>query len=197
MTWRDRILADGEDRDAWLAARRNVIGASDMAKLSKPESVDKYLLAKLKDDGSFHGNAYTAQGHRWEPMMLAWAGVDANKALIHSPAEPGFAATPDGVGNVLAEAKAKHNRVVTGPTLPEKRQIAAQFLCLPEFDRLTWLWMEIDEHGEPFHDEPKYVEFYRGDVELVTLTQLMLPIATDLLARLRAARAFEQELNAA
>lgn len=195
MTWRDRILADGEDREVWLQARRNVLGASDMAKLSKSSSVDKYLLAKLKD-GHFTGSDVTRQGHRWEPMVLAWAGIPQNKALVHAPDEPGFAATPDGIGDRLAEVKVKHNRVVTGPTLAEKRQIAAQFLCLPEFDRLDWLWMEIDDAGEPFHDEPKYLSFRRDDPELVTLTQLMLPIATDLLARLRAARALEQELTA-
>lgn len=197
MTWRDRIIVDGTDREAWAMARRNVIGASDAKSLSKMASVDKYLLAKLKDDGSFHGNAATAQGHRWEPMMLAWAGIPENKALIHSVITSGFAATPDGVGDRIAECKAKHNRVVTGPTLPEKRQVAWQFLCLPEIDDLVWLWMEIDEHGEPFHDEPKYVEFHRGDAELVNLTGLMMPIATELLARLRAARAFEEEMNAA
>ena len=197
MSWRERILADGTDRDAWAHARRPVLGASDFAKLAKRESVDKYLLAKLKDNGSFHGNTYTAQGHRWEPMMLAWAGIPQNTALIHSPGERGFAATPDGIGGSIAECKAKHNRVVTGPTLPEKRQIAAQFLCLPEFDRLHWIWMEIDEHGEPFHDEPKHIEFRRDDAELVNLTDRMMPIATELLARLRAARAMEEEMNAA
>ena len=197
MTWRDRILADGTDRDAWALARRDVLGAYDAKSLSKIKSVDLYLLAKLKD-GSFHGNAATAQGHRWEPMMLAWSGIDENKSLIHSPIERGFAATPDGVGpHAIAECKAKQNLVVTGPTLPEKRQIAWQFLCLPEFDRLHWIWMEIDQHGEPFHDEPKYVEFHRGDAELVNLTGLMMPIATELLARLRAARAMEEEMNAA
>jgi hypothetical protein len=197
MTWRDRILVDGSDRDAWAIARRDVIGAYDAKSLSKMQSVDKYLLAKLKD-GTFRGTEATRQGHRWEPMMLAWAGIYENKALVHSPLERGFAATPDGIGNgYIAECKAKQNLVVKGPTLPEKRQIAWQFLCLPEFDRMQWIWMEIDEHGEPFHAEPKYVEFRRDDRELVDLTQRMLPIATDLLARLRAARAFEQELNAA
>lgn len=196
MMWQNRILADGTDRDHWAHVRRDVIGASDAKSLSKAKSVDLYLLAKLKD-GHFHGTDATRQGHRWEPMMLAWAGIPENKALIHSPLERGFAATPDGVGEQLAEVKAKHNRVVTGPTLPEKRQIAWQFLCLPEFDRLTWMWMEIDDAGEPFHDEPKHLQFRRDDRELVTLTQLMLPIATDLLARLRAARALEQEMNAA
>ena len=196
MTWRERILADGTDRDAWAHARRTVIGASDAKSLSKMQSVDLYLLAKLKD-GHFHGTDATRQGHRWEPMMLAWAGIPENKALIHSPIERGFAATPDGVGDVIAECKAKHNLVVTKPTLPEKRQIAWQFACLTELDRLMWLWMEIDEHGEPFHDEPKYVEFRRDDRELVDLTDRMMPIATELLARLRAARAMEEEMNAA
>lgn len=196
MTWRDRILDDGTDRQRWAIARRNVIGASDAKSLSKATSVDKYLLAKLKDDTGFHGNASTQQGHRWESMVLAWAGIPENKALIHSTMTRGFAATPDGIGDRIAEVKVKHNRVVNGPTLPEKRQVAWQFLCLPEFDRLDWLWMEIDDAGEPFRDEPKHLTFRRDDPELVALTQLMLPIATDLLARLRAARALEQELTA-
>lgn len=196
MTWRDRILNDGSDREQWAIARRNVIGASDAKSLSKAASVDKYLLAKLRDDGTFQGNASTRQGHRWEPMVLAWAGIPENKALVHSTITRGFAATPDGIGERIAEVKVKHNRVVTGPTLPEKRQIAWQFLCLPEFDQLDWLWMEIDDAGEPFREEPKHLSFRRDDPELVALTQLMLPIATDLLARLRAARALEQELIA-
>ena len=195
MTWRDRILADGEDRDVWLAARRSVIGASDMAKLAKTESVDKYLLAKLRD-GQFHGNHYTEQGHRWEPMMLAWADITPNKALVHSPDEPGFAATPDGIGDVLAECKVKHGWVVTGPTLGEFRQVAAQFLCLPEFGILHWLWMEVDQHGDPFHEEPKELILHRGDPRIIAATAQVLPIAVDLLARLRAARQLERELAA-
>lgn len=196
MSYLDRILDDGTDREHWLLARHNVIGASDAAKLAKPESVDKYLLAKLKDDYSFHGNGFTEQGHRWEPMMLAWAGIPENKALIHAPLEVGFAATPDGVGDVLAECKVKHNRVVTGPSLGEQRQVAWQFLCLPEYELLHFLVMEVDEHGEPFREEPKEFLIHRADPDIVDLTARILPIATDLLGRLRAARQLESELAA-
>jgi len=195
-SWADRILDDGTNRERWLALHGNLITASRAATLAKPESVDKYLLAILRD-GQFTGNHYTEQGHRWEPMMLAWAGIPSNLALIHAPGQPGFAATPDGIGTALAECKVKHNRVVTGPTIGEQRQVAWQFLCLPEFDTLHWLWMEVDEHGEPFHEEPKAILIHRGDSNIVDLTARILPIATDLLGRLRAARQFEQELNAA
>lgn len=193
MNYLDRILDDGSDRDHWLQARRDVIGASDAAKLARASSVDKYLLGKLRDD-QFHGNHYTEQGHRWEPMMLAWAGVPANKALIHAPGERGFAATLDGIGEVLAECKVKHNRVVTGPTLGEFRQVAFQFHCLPEFDTLHWLWMEVDEAGDPFREEPKQLILHRGDRNIVEITASILPIAADLLARLRASRQLEKEI---
>ncbi len=191
----DRILDDGTDRERWLRRHGDLVTASRAATLAKPESVDKYLLAALRD-GQFHGNSYTEQGHRWEPMMLAWANIPQNLALIHAPQEPGFAATPDGIGDRLAECKVKHNRVVTGPSLGEFRQVAWQFLCLPEFDTLDWLWMEVDQHGEPFHEEPKIVQLHRSDPKIVDLTARILPIATDLLARLRAARQLERELAA-
>jgi len=194
MGYLDRVLDDGTDWDRWLERHRDIVTASTAATLAKATSVDKYLLAKLRD-GGFQGNRYTVQGHRWEPMMLAWAGVPANKALIHAPGEEGFAATPDGIGKVLAECKVKHNRVVTGPTLGEFRQVAFQFHCLPEFDTLHWLWTEVDEHGDPFGEEPKQLTLHRGDQNIVEITAQILPIATDLLARLRASRQLEKELS--
>lgn len=194
----DRILDDGTDRDRWLTSRLDVIGASDAAKLAKAASVDKYLADKLASR-SFTGNAYTDSGNRWEPMMLAWAGIPGNKALIHSPGEKGFAATPDGIGRSLAECKAKHMKVVFGPTLGEYRQLAWQFLCLPEFDETEFIWVELDAGGEirpGRNGEPCSVTIRRGDKKIVDLTRQITPIATDLLARLRAAREFERELLA-
>ena len=196
MSYLDRILDDGTDRERWLRRHGDLITASRAATLAKPGSVDKYLLAILRD-GQFHGNSYTEQGHRWEPMMLAWANIPQNLALIHSPREPGFAATPDGIGDALAECKVKHNRVVTGPSVGEIRQVGWQFLCLPEFETLHWMWMEVDEQGEPFHEEPKQIILRRDDPKIIAATAQVLPIATDLLVRLRAARQLERELNAA
>lgn len=202
MSILDRILDDGTDREHWLTARNPVIGASDAAKLAKPESVDMYLADKLSRR-QWTGNDYTASGNRWEPMMLAWAGIDANKALIHSPQEKGFAATPDGlsIGTItrLAECKAKHGRVVNGPSLGEWRQISWQFLCVPEAEELEFVWVElIDGDIRPgMNGEPKHLTIKRDDPKVVDLTAQILPIATDLLARLTAALQFEKEMNAA
>jgi len=194
MGYLDRILDDGTDRDRWLTSRFDVVGASDAAKLAKAASVDKYLADKLAAR-SFTGNSYTESGNRWEPMMLAWAGIPGNKALIHSPEEKGFAATPDGIGRTLAECKAKHMKVVFGPSLGEWRQLAWQFLCLPEFDETEFIWVELDAGGEIRGDlkgEPKHLTVKRSDPKIVDLTRQITPIATDLLARLRVARSYER-----
>ena len=201
MTWQERILDDGTNREHWLISRRPAIGASDAKHLAKMSSVHLYLADKLKRD-SFHGNAYTESGNRWEPMMLAWAGLPQNKAFIHSPAEVGFAATPDGItlnGNHLAECKAKHMRIVFGPDLGEWRQIAWQFQAVPEADELTWIWAELDAGGElraDLHGEPKSLTIKRGDPKVQKLLGQILPIAHELLPRLRAALEFERELQA-
>ena len=198
MSYLERVLDDGSDRDRWLAARRPVIGASDAAKLSKLESVPLYLAAKLSD-GGFHGNEYTEAGHRWEPMMLAWAGIPENKALIHSPLERGFAATPDGIGNTLAECKAKTGKVIFGPSLGELRQASWQLATIPEVDELEWIWVELIDGDirSGCNGEPKSLTIRRSDNKVNDLLKKILPIATDLLARLTAALAFEREMNAA
>ncbi|SFN66867.1 hypothetical protein [Mycetocola miduiensis] len=196
MSYLDRVLHDGSDRDGWLEARRPVIGASDAAKLAKPGSVDKYLAQKLGDSG-FSGNKYTDSGNRWEPMMLAWAGIPENKALIHSPGERGFAATPDGAGGTVgAECKAKHGRVVDGPSLGEWRQLAWQFVCVPEFESIEFIWVELmdGEIRAGCHGEPKSITVRPDHSRIRELTPFILPIATDLLARLTAALDFERQL---
>ena len=200
MSWRDRILNDGTDRDSWLVARHPVLGASDFAKLAKFESVDKYLAAKLASN-TFHGNEYTEQGHRWEPMMLAWAGIAPNKALIHSPGEVGFAATPDGADETRgAEAKAKHGRIIDGPSAMEWRQLAGQFICVPEFETIEFIWVELDGEGEiraGRHGEPCSLTIPRNHPKIVAATAQVLPIAVELSWRLRAALQAEKEMNAA
>ena len=202
MTWRSRILDDGTDRDRWLAARSDgVIGASDAAKLAKIESVKKYLAAKLATP-RFQGNAYTASGNRWEPMMLAWAGIPGNVALIHSPGERGFAATPDGIDPTgrfrLAECKARHMKITVGPSLGEWRQLAWQFVAMPEAEETEFIWVELDTEGElrkALRGEPKHLTIKRDSPEIRAHTAQILPIATELLARLRVSLAYKKELN--
>lgn len=199
-----RILADGTDRDLWKKARHTVIGASDAKTLSKFESVPLYLAAKLKRE-VFTGNVFTDNGYRWEPMILGWAGYEHNTALIHAPDEVGFAATPDGIRTIGglsgAEVKVKHvtrSKPTKAPTLGEWRQVAWQFRVIPEFQHIDWLWGDVDKDGdqeELIDDEPKMLRIYPDDEKIVTLQEQIEPIAAELLTRLRAALAFEKEMN--
>lgn len=203
MSYLDRILDDGTDRDRWLALHDTTITASTVAKFAKLQSVPLYLADMLKSR-IFTGNSYTESGNRWEPMMLAWAGIPPNKALIHSPQEKGFAATPDGInllpdGSAIgAECKAKHGKVVTGPSLGEWRQLAWQFLCVPEFEEIEFIWVElIDGEIRSGRDgEPRSLTIRPDHPKIVAATAQVLPIATELLPRLRAALEFERELQA-
>lgn len=205
--WQDRVLADGLDREAWKIARYPVIGASDAKVLAKPESVPLYLRSKLTRD-IFTGNVFTETGYRWEPMILGWAGYEHNVALFHSPDEPGFAATPDGIRArteppflALAEVKIKHvtpDKRTKGPTLGEWRQLAWQFRVLPEAEFIDWCWGDVpkDDPEDLLDDEPKFLRVYPDDPKIVRLQAELEPIATELLARLRASLAFEKELAA-
>lgn len=198
MSHLDRILDDGSDRDRWKGRRRGRIGASNAAKFSKIESVDLYVLDLLNDRG-WAGNSFTESGHRWEPMMLAYAGIPQNLALFHAPDEEGYAATPDGLttGRIrLAECKAKHDRIVTGPTLGEWRQVAWQFLVIPEAEECEFIWAEIVD-GKLRGDEPKSITIPRTSPKVIELQNKLLPIAREVLPRLRAAIEFEKEMTAA
>ncbi|TFC92071.1 MULTISPECIES: hypothetical protein [Cryobacterium] len=194
MTYLDRILADSTDREAWLLAREPIVGASDAAKLARPESIDVYTAAKLKRS-TFSGNRFTESGNLWEPLMLAWAGIPQNTLLIHAESIPGLAATPDGLlvtpaGIVLAEVKAKHDRIVYGPTPGELRQVAFQQYCVgPEVLYTDFIWAEI-VNGEMRTEDPKSLRIYPADVADVLAG--LLPIAIELSARITAALEFER-----
>jgi hypothetical protein len=206
MSYRDRILADGSNREAWKTARFPVIGASDAKVLAKASSVHLYLAAKLKRD-VFTGNVFTDNGYRWEPIVLGWAGYNHNQALFHSPDVAGFAATPDGIRDLpggrvaLAECKVKHvtlDKRCTGPTLGEWRQLAWQFRVFPEADFIDWCCAEVDKNGDGedlIDDEPWALRVYRDNPKILSLLSQIEPIAADLLSRLTAALAFEKELS--
>jgi len=192
MGYLDRVLADSTDRPAWLLTRVPVVGASDAAKLARAASLDKYLAAKLTAS-TFTGNTYTESGNEWEPIMLAWAGIPQNTLLIHSETHPGLAATPDGLkvtpdGIILAEVKAKHDRIVYGPTPAELRQVAFQQYCVGNVLYTEFVWAEI-VNGEMRTDEPKRLRVYPADVAHILAD--LIPLAVELSARLTAALAFE------
>lgn len=201
MSYLDRLIVDGSNREEWSEARRPRIGASDAAKFSKADSVDLYVAAKLSTR-PFTGNSYTESGHRWEPLMLAYAGIPGNQGLYRSVDEDGFAATPDGIDPTgrfrLAECKAKHGKVVAGPNLSEWRQLAWQFVVFPEAEEIEFLWVELvdGEIRKALNGQPRNLTVKRDDPKILDLTARILPIAHEVLPRLRAALELEKELTA-
>lgn len=201
MTWRDRILNDGESREAWLGSRLSRIGASDVKAYAKPESVPKYVAAKIRPR-TFFGNETTESGHRWEPMILAYLGVPGNKAFVHSPDNARFGCTPDGVKDegtfTLAEAKARHGVIKPNPDAGEWRQLAWQLLCFPEAELVKFGTVTLlrNSEGEFEVRENGYsvLDVYRDHPKIIAATALIVPIAEQVLAALDAAQTAMKEV---
>lgn len=196
MTWQSRVLDPGTDRESWERARYSVIGASDAKAFARPSSVEKYLAHKLSAR-SFSGNEYTARGHEWEPAALAHVGMPGNTALIHSPGEVGFAATPDGIlpdGSQLAEAKVRHNAIASGPSVQEFRQLAFQFMCVPEALRIHFVEIELVSSQLGWTQRkrgPQVTVIERDDPRITAALQRVRPIAIRVLALLMVHREME------
>ena len=185
----DRTLADSADRASWLNVHDKVIGSSTAGKFAKPGSVETYVR-QILEPRTFSGNASTESGNRWEPLLLAFAGAEPNSLFVHHPDNRRFGATVDGTrGGEIVETKAKHNKVIDGPTPYEVRQIAWQLHVLPEYTGVRWVWGELVRDGDEWvlRRDPQTLIFHRDDPRIVAATQLIVPIAEQVLAALDAA----------
>lgn len=200
-SWRDRIVVDGTDHGAWLAAREPGLGASDVKAFAKLESVDKYVLSLLKPK-SFFGNELTKSGHRWEPMILAYLGVPQNLALVHAPDEPLMFCTADGIDDrdpfTLAECKTRHGVIKPNPDAGEWRQLAFQFHCFPEAERILFGTVTVlrgkDGEWEARPEGYSRLEVARDHPRIVAAAETMLPIARQVLAAYTSAREAMKEV---
>jgi hypothetical protein len=189
-----RTLADTADPASWGTAHEKVIGSYQAGAFAKRTSVETYIRQMLTPR-SFSGNAATESGNRWEPLLLAFAGAEPNSLLIHHPDEKQYGATVDGTrGLSIIETKAKHLKVVTGPTPREVRQMAWQLFVLPEYEAVDFTWGELvrDERepdGWRLRRDPQTITFPRDHPTITAAIDLIVPIAGDVLAGLRAARA--------
>lgn len=192
----DRTLADANDRETWLAVHDDVIGSYRAGQFARADSAETYIRQILTPKG-FRGNAATKSGIRWEPMLLAWAGAEPNSLLIHHPDERQFGATVDGTivdsdTLVIVETKAKHNQIVTWPKPTEIRQMAWQLYCIPEASEVRYVWGELVRDTAPdswrLRRDPQTLVFDRQNPVIAEAIDLIVPIARQVLAGLRAAR---------
>ncbi|KQR95822.1 MAG: hypothetical protein J0I33_07580 [Microbacterium ginsengisoli] len=193
----DRTLADSADRESWLDAHDKVIGSSTAGKFAKPGSVELYVR-QILEPRTFGGNEATRSGNDWEPALLGAVGARPNSLLIHHPDYPRFGATIDGTKPVgdrfaIVETKTKHNKVVTGPTPYEVRQLAWQFYCIPEAVHAEWVWGELvrDPDAPGLWRLRRPVQsrtFHRDHPQIIAATDLIVPIAHRVVELLDAAR---------
>lgn len=94
-----------EDRDRWLAERKNGIGASEVAALlgEDPYTTREELIRRKRGEApDFDGNRATRLGHYLEPWILEEYGdlqdecVHPWKRMLRSPDTTHLFATPDG-----------------------------------------------------------------------------------------------------
>lgn len=176
-SYRDRVVADARDRIAWLKARARGVTATDVAKLSTPESVRAVAMAKLLGS-RFGGNAATAHGRIREPAIAGWArtvyGIEHNTTLFHAEGRRDHLATPDGLrerdGRLeLCEIKTTAHRWRSIPRHYLRQVWWQQYVLGAERTLVVW---ERHEGFVPVGAEPECRWVERDDAEIARLRAL-------------------------
>lgn len=177
-TYRDRFVADSNDRVAWLRARSRGITATDVAKLTSPQSILTAATAKLHGTG-FTGNAFTDHGRAREPEIAAWVaathGIQPSSALYHAETEPRHLATPDGVtmtpsgAVILSEIKTTTKPWRSVPRNYLRQIFWQQYVLGAERTLVVW---EEHKNFVPVGDEPLCRWIDRDEAEIAKLRGL-------------------------
>lgn len=161
-----RALASSEDRETWLAARRNVITATEAKVLVTGAAGEKakILEEKVSGESSFAGNRYTENGNRREPVILDWlaaSGWIGCGILYAAEQNPRHAATPDAIrldfdGDAeLAEIKTSKHDVAPGTDAYERAgyffQMQWQMYCVGA-RRVLYVW---EQHNDDWSGWPE------------------------------------------
>lgn len=187
--WKQRLLANSEERISWLRARSRGITATDAAKLTTEHSCLRVAEAKAYGSG-FGGNPYTDHGKRREPVIAAW--MEANYGISHSTglycAEPSqrHLATPDGIDVscpehqlVLAEIKTSNKPLEQMPKTYLRQIQWQQYVMGATKTLLIW-----EQHHNFVPDGPPRVRWIERDDrvinKLITLANHSLEILDEL-----------------
>ncbi len=183
-----RIVADANDRVAWIRERSRGITATDAAKLSSRAAVRSAAWEKLHGTGGFGGSRFTDHGRRREPVIAEWVrcthGIEPSSLLFHAASDRRHLATPDGLSvaddgtPVLCEIKTT-SRPWRGIPRGYLRQVWWQQYVLGA-ERTLVVWEQHDDF-RPVGDEPRCRWVDRDDDQIAILVRL----ADELLLALR------------
>lgn len=180
-----RVLADSNDRAAWLKARADGVTATDAARLATPASVKQVVKDKVMGN-SFSGNAYTDFGRQREPEIARWVlerhGIPASGLLFHAEASKSHLATPDGLhcdeeGRILLAEIKTTNKVWKRIPRSYMRQIWWQQYVLGA-ERTLMVW-ERHQDFIVVDREPKFVWIDRDEAEIAKLVTLANEVLKD------------------
>jgi hypothetical protein len=183
----DRVVANSEDRVAWLRARSRGVTATDVARLSSASSVTAVVQDKMLGTG-FSGNAYTDHGRAREPEIARWVRakhrIEPSSTLFHAHDEPFHLATPDGVADhngtlVLCEIKTTGKLWRSIPRSYLRQVWWQQYVLGAERTLVVW---EQHDGFVPVSSEPKFAWVERDDNEI----HILVGLANQVLARIRA-----------
>lgn len=96
-----RAGASDKDREAWLAARREGITATEIAKLAQSRAFETELRRIKAGEETFSGNRYTAWGKLREPVIAEHArgfGLEPEHRVFHAAENSRHLASPDALG---------------------------------------------------------------------------------------------------
>ncbi len=188
LEYLSRMVVDGTDREAWLAARARGITATDVAKITDRSSM--LVVATKKLMGSpFAGNKYTRHGVDREPVIAQWVldtfGIESSSALFHASDEKRHLATPDGVSvvdGVLVCSEIKTTKNDWDVIPPDYlRQVQWQQYVLGA-ERTLFAWEPHDDFV-PRYPEPKFVWIERDDAEIERLVNIANHLIVEIIRR--------------
>lgn len=174
---RDRVVANFEDRVAWIRARSRGVTATDVARLSSERALRAVLQDKMLGSG-FYGNAYTDHGRTREPEIARWVRarhrIEPSSTLFHAHGEPLHLATPDGVAVldgsvVLAEIKTTGHAWRSIPRSYLRQVWWQQYVLGAERTLVAW---EQHEDFVPLASDPQCKWVERDDNEIHILIGL-------------------------
>ena len=174
---RDRVVANSQDRIAWLRARSRGVTATDVARLSSARALQAVALEKLGGTG-FGGNAFTDHGRAREPEIARWVrnvyGIVPSSDLYHAHGQPLHLATPDGIAMrgsnvVLCEIKTTSHSWRSIPRSYLRQVWWQQYVLGAERTLVVW---EEHEDFVPVAAEPQVRWVDRDDNEIHVLVGL-------------------------
>ncbi len=152
MIHASRFIATSDDREAWLAARRPAVTATEVSKASTSSGFTESVDARRNPVEIIqnHYMRFGSDNENWIALHLkAEFGIMPNHWLIAAADNPLFMATPDGLSldhTFIAEIKTG-GKVPAKPPLPHVRQVNWQFRCT-DTERCVYAFMpRIEVNG--------------------------------------------------